>query len=322
MKTPQEGRWIAFTAKGIARTYLQEMKRAMEQHKLGNATLATMVMIVLLLVSCGAFDNTSNGSSPPTSNGTGFAGQSVHIAGSSALLPLATKAADLFHQQYPGVKMDVQGGGSGVGLSDVNNKQADIGDSDIYADPTLYPNPNLTDHIVCITPMTIIVNPEVNITSLNTQQVINIYAGVTTNWRDVGGPNLPIVPLVKPATSGTRALFDKYVLGTTAEVGQPVADASTVVVDTVAHTTGAISYTSASTVNSTIKTVALNDVSSTAQNIQNGTYRFWGFEHMYTLDNGIDAITAYLNFMQTPQIQQLAISLGYLSASTTISTGG
>ncbi len=104
----------------------------MEQHELGNLTLATMVMVVLLLVSCGALDNTSNGSSPPANNSTDFAGQRVHIVGSTALLPLATKAADLFHQQYPEVKIDVQGGGSGVGLSAVNGHQADIGDSDIY----------------------------------------------------------------------------------------------------------------------------------------------------------------------------------------------
>src|SRR5260370_10663515 len=82
---------------------LKEMKRAMEQHELGNLTLATMVMVVLLLVSCGALDNTSNGSSPPANNSTDFAGQRVHIVGSTALLPLATKAADLFHQQYPQV---------------------------------------------------------------------------------------------------------------------------------------------------------------------------------------------------------------------------
>jgi len=201
-------------------------------------------------------------------------------------------------------------------LNAVTNHQADIGDSDIYADPTVYPDPNLTDHIVCVTAMTLIVNPEVNITSLNTQQVINIYTGVTTNWKDVGGPNLAIVPLVKPTTSGTRALFDKYLMGGEQEMGQSVADASTVVIDTVAHTPGAIGYVTTSLVNSTVKAIDLDGVSATAQNVQAGKYRFWGFEHMYTLQNGINATTAYLDFMQTPQIQQLALNLGYISASS------
>lgn len=313
MKTPRKGRWIACTVKRIARTSF-----------LGNSILATILIVMLLLVSCGAVDNTagSNGSSPPGNNSTDFTGQHVHAVGSSALEPLVAKAADLFRQQHPELKIDVEGGGSGIGLSSVSNHQADIGDSDIYADPTQYPDPNLTDHIVCITPMTIIVNAEVNITSLNTQQVINIFTGVTTNWKDVGGPDLPIVPLVKPSVSGTRALFEKYVLGTTAEVGQPVADASTVVIDTVAHTPGAIGYTSVATINSTVKSVDIDGISATAQNIQDGKYRFWGFEHMYTLQNGIDATTAFLDFMQTPKIQQLAVSLGYISANTVSTTGG
>lgn len=59
---------------------------------------------------------------------------------------------------------------------------------DSRAGPTVYPDPNLTDHIVCVAAMALIINPEVNITALNTQQIINIYTGVTTNWKDVGGP--------------------------------------------------------------------------------------------------------------------------------------
>ncbi len=302
MKTPRKGRWIVPTFKRIARTFF-----------LGDSTLATVFVVTLLLVSCGA-DESATESSPPGNHGTSFPGQHIHIVGSSALQPLAAKAADLFRQQHPEVKIDVQGGGSVTGLNAVINHQAEIGDSDIYADPTVYPDPNLTDHIVCVTPMTMIINPEVNITSLSAQQIINIYTGVTTNWRDVGGPNLSIVPLVKPTVSGTRTLFDKYLLGTTAEIGQPVADASTVVVDTIAHTPGAISYTSVSTINSTVKAIDLDGVTATAQNIQAGKYRFWGFEHMYTLQNGINATTAYLDFMQTPQVQQLAVSLGYISA--------
>ncbi len=307
IKTPRKGRWIASTAKGIARTYLKDMKRAMERHELGNSTLATMLIVVLLVISCGGIDNAAggNGSSPPANSSTDFTGQHVHVVGSSALQPLAAKAADLFRQHHPGVKIDVQAGGSIVGLNAVTNHQSDID-----------PDPNLTDHIVCVTAMTLIVNPEVNITSLNTQQVINIYTGVTTNWKDVGGPNVAIVPLVKPMTSGTRALFDKYLMGGGEEMGQSVADASTVVIDTVAHTPGAIGYVTTALVNSTVKAIDLDGVSATAQNVQAGKYRFWGFEHMYTLQNGINATTAYLDFMQTAQIQQLALSLGYISASS------
>src|SRR5206468_2561828 len=192
----RKGRWIASTAKRIARTYFGDMKRAMERHELGNSTLATMLIVVILMMSCGGTNNApgGNGSLSPANNSTDFTGQRVHIVGSTALLPLAAKAVDLFRQQHPEVKIDAQGGGSITGLNSVTNHQADIGNSDIYTDPALYPDPNLTDHIVCVNVFTLMINPEVNITSLNTQQVIDIFTGATTNWREVGGPNLAITP--------------------------------------------------------------------------------------------------------------------------------
>ncbi len=304
MKTLQRGQWVALI-KRIARRSLR-----------GNSTLATGLVVGLLLVSCGAVENAANGNGPASSgnNGTNFTGQSVRIIGSTALLPLAAKAADLFHQQHPEVKVDAQGGGSVTGLNSVINHQSEIGDSDIYADPTIYPDPNLTDHIVCVNAFTLIVNPAVNISSLNTQQVVNIFTGATTNWKEVGGPDLAISPVIRPTNSGTRTLFDKYVLGGAQEAGTPqTSDSSTTIIDAIAHTPGAIGYAAVTSLNPTVKAINLNGVSANEQNIKNGTYPFWGFEHMYTLQNGINATTAFLDFMQTSQIQQLAQQLGYIS---------
>src|SRR5690348_9570593 len=135
------------------------------------------------------------------------------VAGSTALQPLASAAADLFGKQHPRVRVEVSGGGSISGLRAVTGQQghADIGTSDIYADPAIYPDPNLTDHIVCVIPFTMIVNPGVNVTSLTQQQIIDIFStGQIRNWRQVGGPDLPITPVVRPSTSGTRDTFRKY----------------------------------------------------------------------------------------------------------------
>ncbi len=112
MKIPEEGHWIARTVNRLARTYFKEMKRAMERHELGTSTLVTMLIVVLLLGSCGALDNTSGSSG----NSTNFAGQRVQVVGSSALLPLATKAAALFQQQYPGSKNGRPGRGKWRGI--------------------------------------------------------------------------------------------------------------------------------------------------------------------------------------------------------------
>jgi phosphate transport system substrate-binding protein len=271
----------------------------------------TLLTLALLLIGCGTLGG-SNGALTSHNTGGDINGN-IRIVGSTALLPLAAKAADLFHRLHPAVQVVAKGGGSITGLNAAANHQAEIGDSDIYADPVLYPDPNLTDHIICVVAFTMIVDPQVNISSLTTRQILAIFTRKITNWEVVGGPNLPITPVIRPSTSGTRAIFRKYILGGAEESGTPLtSDSSTGVLDVVAHTPGAIGYVTTILINPTVRAIGIDSVSATAQNIKAGRYKFWGYEHMYTLENGINATTAFLDFMQTPTIQQLAQKMGYI----------
>jgi phosphate transport system substrate-binding protein len=235
-------------------------------------------------------------------------------AGSTALQPLVTAAAQLFHQQYPQASIDVAGGGSKSGLQQVSSGKVDIGDSDIYADPAEYPDPNLTDHLVCVIPFAMIVNPGVTVPTLTRDQIIKIFSTrEITNWKDVGGPNLKIVPVVRPSTSGTRATFRKYILGGRDENGTLLTtDSSQTVLNTVAQQAGAIGYLAISVVDASVHVVAIDGQTPTPANIEQGRYAFWGFEHMYTLGQSSAAVSAFLDFMLTPAVQLLAKQLGYI----------
>ena len=57
------------------------------------------------------------------------------------------------------------------------------------------------------------VNPELNLTGLTLTQLRDIYSGKITNWKQVGGPNLKIVPYSRsPQVSGTAEFFVSHVL--------------------------------------------------------------------------------------------------------------
>jgi phosphate transport system substrate-binding protein len=236
------------------------------------------------------------------------------IAGSTALQPLATEAAQHFMRAHPQVTITVSGGGSLVGLEDVTTHVTDIGDSDVYADPALYPDPNLSDHLVCVIPFAMITNRDVGISSLTTQQIIDIFStGTIKNWQQVGGPNLSIVPVVRPPTSGTRATFRKYILGGRDQQGTLLqSDSSQTVLTTVADTAGAIGYLALSVVDPSVRQVAIDGHLPTVASIQSGQYAFWGFEHMYTIGDGSAPVSSFLDYMLTPAIQQLAQSLDYI----------
>lgn len=239
------------------------------------------------------------------------------VSGSTALQPLVTEAATLFRKEHPQVNIVVEGGGSISGLQSVTGSKSDIGDSDIYADPAIYPDPNLTDHIVCVIPFTMIVNPGINVPSLSQQQIINIFStGTITNWQQVGGPDLPVIPVVRPPTSGTRATFRKYILGGRDENSTHsrllTTDTSTAVRDTVAHTPGAIGYLALSVLNKSVLPLAIDGYTPTLTNIEAGHYAFWSYEHMYTLGDNNVLARAFLDFMLTPGIQQTAQNMGYI----------
>ncbi len=245
----------------------------------------------------------------------------LRVWGSSALDPLVRDAAQPFMQLHPGVTIDAQAIGSFNGLDAVTkgysdtriSGKAEIGTSDVYADPALYPQPDLTDHLVAVIPFTMVVNPGVPITTLTKQQLINIFSlGTITNWKQVGGPDLKIIPVVRPPTSGTRATFRKYILDGRDEHGLLSTDVSATIRDTVAKTPGAISYLAKSYLDGTITPISIDGYDATAANIAAGSYNFWSFEHMYTLDDTPPLIASFLNFMLSPTVQALATKDGYL----------
>ncbi len=264
--------------------------------------------IFFLFSACaGPFDSTL----PPLS------GQ-IQIDGSTALQPLVSNAATLFEKTYPHVKITVSGGGSLTGLQDVTSRKVSIGNSDVYADPATYPDPDLTDHLVCVIPFTMIVSSDVPITNLTTSEIVDIFTtGKYTNWAQLGGPDLKIVPVVRPATSGTRATFRRYVLSGRDELSNLLTISSSQdLVKAVAHTPGAIGYLAASVLDTQVHTISINGSMATLKNIEAGRYTFWSYEHMYTLsvsDGG--PVDTFLKFMLTSQVQQQASGLHYISIS-------
>ena len=273
--------------------------------------VAVLSGLLVLLAACA----TPFSSAPPVLSGH------IKVDGSTALQPLVSKAAILFAHTYPQVHIEVDGGGSLTGLNDVTSHHVDIGDSDIYADPATYPDPNLTDHLVCVIPFTMIVSSDIHVPNLNTSDIINIFAtGKDTNWDQLGGPNLPIVPIVRPPTSGTRATFRRYVLGGRDELSSlATINSSQDVVTQVAKTPGAIGYLAASVLNAQVRAISINGYAASLANIESGHYTFWSYEHMYTLNTLNQAngplIDAFLNFMLASQIQSQVTALHYFSIS-------
>jgi phosphate transport system substrate-binding protein len=210
-----------------------------------------------------------------------FADASITAAGSTALLPLVKDAAESYQAAHPDVKISVSGGGSGTGINQATQKAIDIGNSDILA-PTGSP---LVDNRVAVIGFGVVANPGVGVKGLTRKQIQDIYAGKITNWKEVGGADLKIVPVNRTRGSGTRVVFEKTVLAPE-KVDESFLseDATGTVVSVVKQTPGAISYAAFSgTKNQTgIIELAIDGVAANDANVITGKYPFWSYEHMFT----------------------------------------
>src|SRR6185437_9996488 len=124
-----------------------------------------------------------------------------------------------------------------------------------------------------------VASPDVTcVTNLSTDQMTQIWTGAVTNWKDVGGPDEPIVLILRPASSGTRATFKKIVLGGADEAtGQGLTeDSNGAVTDAVAATPGSTSVIGLPYYEQSkdkVTGVALDGVDASIDTIKDGTYK-------------------------------------------------
>ncbi len=288
--------------------------------KKGASLFLAAAMTAGLLTGCGS---SSTDSSSSDLEGT------ITAAGSSALKPLVDEASQKFIEKNPNVSITVDAGGSGEGLKQVSEGTVTIGNSDVSAEEKLDADQakELVDHQVCVVTMAPIVNKDVTeagVKDLSTDQLIGIFTGQITNWKDVGGPDEDIVLVARPSSSGTRATFEKYALNGNAEAENKSmeTDDSGVLLKNVSDTKGAIGYVALSYLvdNKDVDAVSIDGVAPTLENTYNGTYKVWTMEHMYTKGKGSKADKAFIKYIMSDDFAKTCEKLGYGVSSKMEST--
>lgn len=288
--------------------------------KKGASLFLAAAMTAGLLTGCGS---SSTDSSSSDLEGT------ITAAGSSALKPLVDEASQKFIEKNPNVSITVDAGGSGEGLKQVSEGTVTIGNSDVSAEEKLDADQakELVDHQVCVVTMAPIVNKDVTeagVKDLSTDQLIGIFTGQITNWKDVGGPDEDIVLVTRPSSSGTRATFEKYALNGNAEAENKSmeTDDSGVLLKNVSDTKGAIGYVALSYLvdNKDVDAVSIDCVAPTLENTYNGTYKVWTMEHMYTKGKGSKADKAFIKYIMSDDFAKTCEKLGYGVSSKMEST--
>lgn len=249
---------------------------------------------------------------------------SVTVKGSDTLVILAQKWAEVYMSKNPATKIQVTGGGSGVGLAALQNRATDLANSSRkikageVAECIKVFGKRPTEYKVALDGLSIYVNSENPIKELSLEQLELVFTGKIKNWKDVGGADAPITVYSRENSSGTYEFFKEQVLKGKDFVSRAQTMPGTAaVLQAVAKDKNGIGYGGAA-YGAGAKHVAVKKTESSPaiepseETVVNGTYPIWRYLYVYVnpaQDRG--EIGNYLTWIRSDAGQAIVKDIGY-----------
>ncbi len=226
-------------------------------------------------------------------------------------------------KENSGKSISVTGGGSGVGIAALIDKELDIADASrkMTTDEIKKANTNgvnPVEHVIAYDGITVIVNPHNPVSKLTLNQLRGIYNGSISNWKQVGGEDKPISAISRDSSSGTYADFKNDVLLGDEYRPDALTQATTGgIVSEVTQNPNAIGYIGFAYINKDIKVLSLDNgkgfVLPTQKTILSGEYPLSRTLQIYTNGEPSGLTKEFMNFELSQKGQAIVSKVGYIS---------
>ena len=227
----------------------------------------------------------------------------ITASGSTALLPLLKVGQEEFYKLHDKVTINLSGGGSFTGQKQVASGAVNIGNSDVGLAADLK-DKGIVGHDLVGIPFVFIVNKDVAIDNLSTQQYVDIMTGKITNWKDVGGSDQKITIIHRAKSSGSRATIETVVLkGQEFTNDAVIQDSNGAVRSAIATTPGAIGYVDAAYVDASVKALKFNGTAYSIQAVSDGKYPVYTTGKMFTKGEATGAVKAFIDYVTSAEFQ-------------------
>jgi phosphate transport system substrate-binding protein len=251
-----------------------------------------------------------------------LASAAVTVKGSDTMVILAQRWAENYQKKNAGKKVQVTGGGSGVGIAALINGTTDIADASrkIKGDEAAKVRDRFsvlpTETAVAKDGVALYVNEANGVTQLTAAQLKAIYQGDVTNWKDVGGVDAPIVLYSRENSSGTYVFFKEHVLkGEDFAASAQTLPGTAAVVNAVSREKNGIGYGGAAYAKGVkeLKVVAADGQAylPNAENVKSGKYPLSRPLFMYTRGKPSGEAQAFIDFCLSDEGQAIVTQVGY-----------
>ena len=263
--------------------------------------------------------------------GRGSRQRAINSVGSTSVQPFAEMLSQEFDRLHTGQMVDVQGGGSTAGLQAVSENIAEIGmcSRSLKDDEAR----KFTGIPIAMDGLALVVHKSNRVNGLTRSQIRDIFRGEITNWRQVGGEDLPVRLITREEGSGTREAFVKLVMeakdkrAATVPAGPAgnqraanricrkamTQESNGAVKELVKHDRGAIGYMSLGLVKGELKILAVDGVYPTLEEVTSRRYPLLRpFLYVVRGTPGKGA-QAFIDYTLSPSGQHMLVKEGLIS---------
>ncbi|MDR1045048.1 MAG: phosphate ABC transporter substrate-binding protein [Candidatus Adiutrix sp.] len=214
-----------------------------------------------------------------------FKGQSgvINIAGGTAHIPVMMEAAKRIMQFNDKIDITVTGGGSGAGVRQVGEGLVNIGNTGRALKDSEIKQYGLISYPFAIDGVAVAVHSSNKVSDLNPEQAQKLFSGQISNWKELGGDDVPVTLYTREDGSGTREVFVDVLLN------QEAIDPKAVIVNSngsmkisISKDKGAAGYVGIGHVDDSIKALKIEGVEPSQENAANGAYKVTRLLYMNT----------------------------------------
>jgi len=245
--------------------------------------------------------------------------KSLLITGSSTVAPVVADAAQRYEKENPGLRIDVQTGGSSRGISDSRSGLAQLG----MASRALKADENDIDaETIAMDGVCLIVHKDNPVKGLSRDEIAAIYQKKKSNWAEFGASNADIVVASKAEGRATLEVFLGYTNLDSADIqADVIVGENQQAIKTVAGNPNAIAYVSIGAAASEakagtpIKLIYIDGIEPTTENVAKGTFPITRPLNVITKGEGTELSRAFLEYLKSDKIRDIIETHLYVPVS-------